>query len=49
MLAAELRDRILDLIRDYLTHPKVQTDEIAVLVLNDLAGDIQVINLGEKP
>lgn len=48
MKAAELRDRILDLIRDYLTQPKVQADETAVLVLNDLAGDIQVIDLSKE-
>jgi Fe-S cluster assembly ATPase SufC len=49
MSAAELRDRILDLIRNYLTQPKVQTDATAVLTLNALAGDIQVINLEDKP
>jgi hypothetical protein len=48
MTAAELRDRILDLIREWIQNKDVQASETAVLVLNDLAGDIQVIDLGEK-
>lgn len=43
--AAELRDHILDLIREWLQNKDVQASEQAVLVLNDLASDIQVINL----
>jgi acyl carrier protein len=48
MTAEQLRERVLALIREWLNNPKVQADETAVLVLNDLTGDIQVIDLGAR-
>lgn len=48
MSAAELRNRILLLIMGWIMNKDVRTNEIAVRVLNDLAGDIEVIDIGEK-
>ena len=48
MSAAELRDHVLDLIREWLQNKDVQANETTVRVLNDLAGDIQVIDLSKS-
>ena len=45
MNKAELRDRILDMIKVYFQREDVQKDLIAVEVLNAVAGDIQMLNL----
>jgi hypothetical protein len=48
MSAEQLRESVLALIREWLNNPKVQADETAVLALNALAGDIQVIDLEKQ-
>ena len=39
-----LRDKVLALIKGYVQRPDVQKDEFTMLVLDDLAGDIEVIS-----
>lgn len=46
MTTEQLRTRVLELIGQWLQNDKVQASEPAMRVLNALAGDIQVINLG---
>lgn len=36
-------EKVLALIKDYLSRPDVLQDELAVLILNALAGDVQVL------
>lgn len=40
-----MRERVLQLIKEYLAFPNVQNDTIAVEALNALAGDIRMIKL----
>lgn len=38
-----MKQKVLDLIKDYLSRPDVQADELIVEVLNCLAGDVEVL------
>jgi hypothetical protein len=39
-----MKQKVLDLINEYLKRPDVQKDELTMLVLNDLAGDVEVLS-----
>lgn len=46
MTAEEMRQRVLALIKEWLDTPKVQADANCVNLLDALAGDVEVIDLG---
>ena len=48
MTAEQFRARVLSLIQGWLQNREVQQSTIAVQVLNNLAGDIQLINLTKQ-
>ena len=46
MTANEMRTRVLELIKGWMQNDRVKADETAMLVLNDLAGDVEIIDTG---
>lgn len=47
MTAEQMRQRVLDLIRGWATNSTISNNEQCQMLLNALAGDVQVIETGE--